>query len=101
MQSTLFEKDSLRFVPCRSQRGCDTRSAQRVNSDAPVVGIYDQTDFASADAKLCEAFVLCTLNKHQPQQDQQCEARHAEDGDDESVEKIQPQRKLGEHAERA
>ena len=58
MQSTLFEKDSLRFVPCRSQRGCDTRSAQRVNSDAPVVGIYDQTDFASADAKLCEAVCL-------------------------------------------
>ena len=51
--------------------------------------------------KLYEAFVLCTLNKHQPQQDQQREARHAEDGDDESVEKIQPQRKLGEHAERA
>ena len=51
--------------------------------------------------KLCEAFVLCTLNKHQPQQDQQRKARHAEDGDDESVEKIQPQRKLGEHAERA
>lgn len=58
MQSTLFEKDSLRFVPCRSQHGCDTRSAQRVNSDAPVVGIYDQTDFASADAKLCEAVCL-------------------------------------------
>ena len=58
MRSTLFEKDSLRFVPCRSQRGCDTRSAQRVNSDAPVVGIYDQTDFASADAKLCEAVCL-------------------------------------------
>jgi hypothetical protein len=54
LQSTLFEKDSLRFVPCRSRRGCDTRSAQRVNSNAPVVGIYDQTDFASADAKLCE-----------------------------------------------
>ena len=58
MQSTLFEKDSLRFVPCRSQRGCDTRSVQRVNSDTPVVGIYDQTDFASADAKLCEAVCL-------------------------------------------
>ena len=58
MRSTLFEKDSLRFVPCRSQRGCDTHSAQRVNSDAPVVGIYDQTDFASADAKLCEAVRL-------------------------------------------
>ena len=51
--------------------------------------------------KLCEAFVLCTLNKHQSQQDQQCEARHAEDGDDEGVEEIQPQRQLGEHAERA
>ena len=49
----------------------------------------------------CEAFVLCTLNKHQPQQDQQRKARHAEDGDDEGVEEIQPQRKLGEHAERA
>lgn len=58
MQSTLFEKDSLRFAPCRSQRGCDTRSAQRANSDAPVVGIYDQTDFAPADAKLCEAVCL-------------------------------------------
>ena len=57
MQSTLFEKDSLRFVPCRSQRGCGTRSAQRVNSDAHVVGIYDSIFSVPAGTEFCEAAV--------------------------------------------
>ena len=32
-----FEGDALRFVPCRPQGGCDTRSVRRVFSDAHVV----------------------------------------------------------------
>ena len=77
-----------------SERGqFDTRFAQSVFCHA-CRGRKRLKFFVPAGTKALRGFVLCTLNKYQPQQDQQCEARHAEDGDDESVERFSPSESL-------
>ncbi len=54
-----FLRITLRFVPCRPKGGFDTRGARRVFGTRMSRQKTIRNHFASADAKSCDAFIIC------------------------------------------